>query len=488
MARILVVDDHAPSRSLVSWCLQSCGHETVEAGDGVEALAVARADCPDLVISDALMPRMDGFSLCRAWMADSALAQVPFLFYSASYPSESDRQFGLSIGASGYLKKPMPIDELVAVVESALQEHAEKSSQPALNGKAFDQTHYALVTRKLEAKIAELNAMNAAYKTQRQEYERLFSANPQPMWIYDSQTLKFLAANDAAVALYGYTREEWLAMTIKDIRHPAECDCLDAALARERGKPFSDADVWTHIRKDGSSLQVEVSAHSIDFNGRPARVVMAMDVTERLLAQEREKAHLHRIEDAMRGTIKVVNRMVELRDPYTAGHERRTAVLCDAIGTELGMSSDQLDGLTMAALVHDIGKIAIPTDILTKPGKLSEIERLYIQQHAEAGYELLKGLSFPWPIAEIVWQHHERMDGSGYPRGLSGEDILLEARILAVADTLEAMASHRPYRPAFPMEQALSQIEKKSGVLYDTDIAAACLRLFRERGYVLPGD
>jgi len=488
LAKVLIVDDHAPSRYLVNWCLTTYGHEVLEAADGVEALAIARADRPDLVITDALMPGMDGFSLCRAWMADGDLVHVPFLFYSASYPSRDDRNFGLSIGASGYLTKPMPPEELIAAIESVLDKTSQPPAKPTIRGDDFDKTHHLLVKKKLETKVAELNELAKAHKTQREEYERLFRANPQPMWIYDSETMKFLEVNDAAIARYGYAREEWLSMRITDIRPPDEIDRLHAVIAARQGKAFSNPDVWTHIKKDGTQIKVEISAHSLDFHGHAARVVMALDVTERILSQEREKNHLQRIEDAMRGTIMVVTRMVELRDPYTAGHERRTAQLCAAIGAELGMDADALDGLSMAAMVHDIGKISIPTDILTKPGKLSPIERLYIEQHAEAGYELLRGLSFPWPIAEIVRQHHERMDGSGYPQGLSGGDILPEARILAVADTIEAMASHRPYRPAFPIDQALAEIEMKAGVIYDKSVAEACLRLFRDRGYTLPVD
>jgi len=488
LAKVLIVDDHAPSRHLVNWCLSSYGYEVLEAADGVEALAVARTDRPDLVISDALMPRMDGFSLCRAWMADSDLVHVPFLFYSASYPSDDDRDFGLSIGASGYLTKPMPPEELISAIESVLKKTNQAFATPTIRGDDFDKTHHRLVNKKLETKVAELNKLANAYKTQRQEYERLFRANPQPMWIYDSETMKFLEVNDAAVARYGYAREEWFAMRITDIRPPDEIDRLHEVIADRQGRTFSNPDVWTHIKKDGTQIKVEISAHSLDFDGHAARVVMALDVTEKILIQEREKIQLQRIEDAMRGTIMVVTRMVELRDPYTAGHERRTAQLCTAIGAELGMDPDALDGLTMAAMVHDIGKISIPTDILSKPGKLSPIERLYIEQHAEAGYELLREVSFPWPIASIVRQHHERMDGSGYPQGLSGDEILPEARILAVADTIEAMASHRPYRPAFPVDQALAEIEMKAGVVYDTSVVEACLRLFRERGYTLPVD
>lgn len=486
MATILIVDDHGPSRSFVSWCLQALGYQTLEAQDGVEALAVARVDRPDLVLSDALMPRMDGFSLCRAWMADPQLATVPFLFYSGSYPSEADRAFGLSIGASGYLTKPMSPEDLAAAIDRTLQDHTRHASGRSLNGVDFDATHSHLVTRKLEAKIVELNAVSEAYKNQREEYERLFRSNPQPMWICDPDTLRCLAVNDAAVSVYGYSRDEWLTMRTPELSGAVAPESSDDRLETDRAVPLHGNEVATHTKKDGSKILVEISAHALDFGGRPARVVMALDVTERIRAHEREQVHLQRIEEAMCGTITVVTRMVEVRDPYTAGHERRTAELCRAIGLELNLGSDQIDGLVMAAMVHDIGKIAIPSDILTKPGKLSQIERMYIEQHAEAGYDLLKGVPFPWPIAEIVYQHHERMDGSGYPRGLEGAAILLQARILAVADTLEAMASHRPYRPAFSIEAALKEIETKAGITYDEPVAKACLRLFRNKGYALP--
>lgn len=486
MATILIVDDNLTGRSLLSWSLQAHGYNTLEAGDGIEALSLARKDRPDLVISDALMPRMDGFSLCRQWMADRDLARIPFIFYSASYPSDIDREFGLSIGARGYFTKPMPIDQLIAEAEAQLVEDAGENRLAVESEDEIENAHREIVTRKLEAKIAELKDLNTAYKRQSEEYARLFRANPQPMWIYDPSTLRFLAVNDAAVAVYGYSHGEWMEMTIHDIRPGEDKDRLHAQLTTEADIAFSDADVWTHVKKDGSAIQVEVSAHSLEYEGRPARVVTALDVTERVKTQAREQAHLKSIEEAMQGTIAVVTRMVELRDPYTAGHQRRTAALCAAIGRELGLPAGQVDGLTMAALIHDIGKISIPTDLLTKPGRISALELSYIQQHAELGYELLQKVPFPWPIANIVRQHHERMDGSGYPQGLQGDEILLEARILAVADTIEAMASHRPYRPACPIDQALEQVESNAGSLFDSAVAAACLRLFREQGYTLP--
>jgi putative nucleotidyltransferase with HDIG domain len=175
-----------------------------------------------------------------------------------------------------------------------------------------------------------------------------------------------------------------------------------------------------------------------------------------------------------------------MRDPYTAGHERRVAEIAVAIGREFGFDDRRLEGLRVAGYLHDVGKMTIPSEILSKPGRLSAIEFQLIQGHAKASYDVLKDVEFPWPVAQVALQHHERIDGSGYPQGLKGEDIMIEARIMAVADVLEAMSSHRPYRPGLGIEKALAEIERGRGSVYDTRAADACLRLFREKGYVVP--
>jgi HD-GYP domain-containing protein (c-di-GMP phosphodiesterase class II) len=169
-----------------------------------------------------------------------------------------------------------------------------------------------------------------------------------------------------------------------------------------------------------------------------------------------------------------MSHIVELRDPYTSGHERRVADLATAIGGQLGLEADRLDGLRLGALIHDVGKLAVPAEILAKPGRLTDIEFRLIMQHSQAGYDILAGIEFNWPVAEMVLQHHERCDGSGYPRALTGDDILLEAKILAVADVVEAMSSHRPYRAALGMEVALAEISEGAGMRYDADVAVAC--------------
>jgi PAS domain S-box-containing protein/putative nucleotidyltransferase with HDIG domain len=184
---------------------------------------------------------------------------------------------------------------------------------------------------------------------------------------------------------------------------------------------------------------------------------------------------------ALRKTINVLSAAVEARDPYTAGHEQRVASIARMIGQEVGLTPHQLTGLELAGLVHDVGKIQVPAEILSKPGRLTDPEMALVRQHPVVGAKLLEGIDFEWPIQAIIRQHHERIDGSGYPDGLRGDDILLEARIIAVADTLEAMASHRPYRPAQGVEHAAAEIRDGAGKRYDSEVAAACLKLIEEQ-------
>lgn len=177
---------------------------------------------------------------------------------------------------------------------------------------------------------------------------------------------------------------------------------------------------------------------------------------------------------------------VEMRDPYTAGHQRRVAQLAIAIAKELHLSQEQIEGIHLAGVVHDVGKIRIPAEILSKPGRLTPLEFELIKQHAQSGYEILKSIDFPWPIAQIVLQHHERLNGSGYPQALKNDQILLEAKIIAVADVVESMTSHRPYRPGLGIDAALQEIALHKGELYEPAAVEACIRLFQEQAYVLP--
>ena len=208
-------------------------------------------------------------------------------------------------------------------------------------------------------------------------------------------------------------------------------------------------------------------------------------ITLRTKAERDRIAYEHQhheeiLRKSLEESIQAIADTVEMRDPYTAGHQRRVGELAVAIAQELGLPEDTIHGIRLAASIHDLGKINVPAEILAKPGKLSNIEVMLMQTHAQAGYDILKAIKFPWPIAIIVWQHHERLDGSGYPQRLKNGEIVLESRIMAVADVVEAMASHRPYRASLGIDAALAEIERGRGSVYDSAVVDACLKVFRE--------
>lgn len=240
------------------------------------------------------------------------------------------------------------------------------------------------------------------------------------------------------------------------------------------------SEVFEAACKDGSKkvvnfilVQMELGQHLLACN----------DITGLVKAEDALKQSMVKLERAMEGTISVMAHAVEVRDPYTAGHQRRVTNLAYAIGKALDLTEHEIEGLRMAGLIHDIGKLYVPAEILSKPGKLSDIEFELVKTHVEAGYDILKNVEFPWPVATFVHQHHEKLNGSGYPKGLKNGQILLGAKILTVADVVEAMASHRPYRPSLGIDVALEEIERNKNIFYDPDVVDACVRLFREKGF-----
>lgn len=241
-------------------------------------------------------------------------------------------------------------------------------------------------------------------------------------------------------------------------------------------------------RKDGSDIQVSYStAPVLDAkNNVIGTVAVLYDITEKMKLEAKLMNSLEKVTRVVDETVNALASAIEKSDPYTAGHQQRVAQLACAIAGEMGgFDDDRMKGLRTAAMIHDIGKLYVPSELLSKPGQLTDIEFGLIKTHPQAGYEILKEIEFPWPIARIVQQHHERLDGSGYPVGLAGDDILLEARIVGVADVVESMSSHRPYRPGKGTKFALREIKMARESSYDPIVVDSCLALFRN-GFVLP--
>jgi len=282
--------------------------------------------------------------------------------------------------------------------------------------------------------------------------------------------------NKATLDLSGYGKDELTGRSIELLFREKDfkSTLLDKAIKRK----IIRNDEFSLKTKTGGNIPVIFSSSAMmdGAEGMAGIVCIVKDITERKQAEEK----LKKTRDAALDTM---SKIIETKDPYTAGHQQRVCQLAIRIAQEMTLSEDKTEGIRIASLIHDIGKIGIPTEILSKPSRLSDIEFSLIKNHSQIGYDILKSDDFSYPVAQIVFQHHEKINGSGYPRGLKGDEILLEAKIIGVADVVEAMSSHRPYRPALGIDKALEEISQNRGILYNPEAVDICIKLFKERGF-----
>jgi PAS domain S-box-containing protein len=303
--------------------------------------------------------------------------------------------------------------------------------------------------------------------------------------LVDDQDGNFKYANKRYAEMFGYSLKEMNNQSIRTLVHPDDLDrVLQYHYCRHEGKKSPSRFSFKGIKKGGSPIFLEMEVVPLKEKGRKTGTRSYIwDVTVHQKAQDQVQETLEKLRRSLNATIHAMALTVEVRDPFTSGHHRRVADLARAIATEMKVSKDQIDGIRAAGAIHDLGKICVPAEILSKPGKLNSSEFDLIKAHPKVAYDILKDIEFPWPVALIVHQHHERLDGSGYPQGLKGDHILLEARIIAVADVVEAMSSHRPYRPSLGLENALEEIATHRGSYYDPKVVDACTRLFNEKRF-----
>ncbi|MFA5079278.1 MAG: PAS domain S-box protein, partial [Dehalococcoidia bacterium] len=586
---------------------------------GREAIESALKNPPDIIVTDILMPVMDGFELCRQWRANETLSHIPFVFYTATYTDLKDEKFALSLGADRFVIKPQQPEALLKIIREVLAKprKAKQSAPMKTPEKEAEQLqqYNEVLFRKLEKKVKQLEDVIEQKEKSEDElreselkYRTLITQSPDGIFVVDLNG-KFLSVNRMMCENLKYSEGEMLSMGIWDIvpqeyieqhkkrlieimagkatNEPAEyivrgkdgttfsVEILSApyyegqklvgfqGIARditarkkteemlraseekyrslvenindvfytldsqgaityvspvvERLSKYKAADLigksftsiihpddlpgiiesfnrlvagqmepseFRIVDKDGRVIHVHTSSRPIYENGQIVGITaLITDITDRKQAEMDLIKSYQKTKKTLSDAINTMAKIVEMRDPYTAGHQQRVAELAVAIAREMGYRGDHLENLHMAAAIHDIGKIYVPSDILSKPGKLSPVEFNLIKTHSKGSYEIVQNMDFPTVIARSVLQHHERIDGSGYPDGLKGEAITREAKVIGVADVVEAMSSHRPYRPALGTDKALEEITANKGRLYDVDVVDACLRVFRERSF-----
>lgn len=730
MTKCLIVDDSAVNLYLLRSILHSKDWDVFEAQNGKIALEIAKSRPLDIIISDILMPVMDGYDLIRQCKSDDHLKTIPFVFYTATYTEARDEKFAMSLGADRFVIKPQEPEVLLDILNGLLEERKKNgipSPKPFEEEMEFLRQHNETLFRKLEKKMSDLEKANRELETLGENYRLIlenvtdvilmigtdlhlvnvtpslekvlgykpedfigrnisdmvdiftpkslklaltdvveilqgatikekiyefvaidgtikygevsgapiirdgkitgmvsaarditkrrqaqhalmaseerfvtaFQSSPAAKFISTLHEGRYIDVNHSALALLGYTREEMIGHSVKELSvwaNPEDRDRYVPKLAKDRSIRNENIRIKT---KSGEIREVLWSCEIVELNNEDVMLSFLYDITDRKLAEEKyrnlfenvqegiglttpegkfimanqsmalmlgydfprevidsikdinsqlyvdpeervkmiealeeqgfvknyevryykkdrsiiwvsislravrdsrgkvlyyegimtditeRKKNIESLRNALEGTVHALASIVETRDPYTAGHQQRVSELARAIAAEMGLPHDRVEGLRVAATIHDIGKIAVPAEMLTKPTKLTKIEFTIIQTHVQAGFDILKDVEFPWPVARMVVEHHERINGTGYPNALTGDNILQESKILAVADVVEAMASHRPYRPSLGVEPALQEIEKNKGILYDTEAADACLRLFREKGFIL---
>ena len=386
--------------------------------------------------------------------------------------------------AKNYIVAPLKVEEKVigAMFITSSQEEVTEEEKKMIQTftRAASQ---AITNAKLHLQIEK---MRKALFHEKELLDVLMDNIPDSIYFKDVKS-RFIRINRAQVKALGIT-DPHQAVGKTDFNffseEHAEKAYRDEQEIIKTGKPLIGK-IEKDIRPNGWSRWVSTTKVPIlDEKGKVIGIVgISRDITQYEKTKEELKHALNQLRESLGKIVQVVTLMVERKDPYTAGHQRRVADLARAIAKEMSLSSEQIEAIRIAGTIHDIGKINIPTEILGKPGRISESEFSIIKSHPKVGYEIIKRIEFPWPVADIVLQHHERMDGSGYPQGLKDDEILLESRILAVADVVEAMSSHRPYRPALGIDIALEEVVKNRGKLYDTEVVDTCLKLFKERGF-----
>ena len=453
--RVLIVEDSEDDALLTIRELKKGGYEPeYERVETAEAMRIPLQEKSwDIILCDYSMPKFSG-PAAIALLKETGI-DLPLIIVSGAIGEETAVDC-MRFGARDYVMKGN-LFRLVSAIERELREaESRRQRKQAEDALRESEIRYRELFDNMGSGVAVYEARN------------------------DGKDFVFKDYNAAAGMLDKTPRGQAIGRSVVDV-FPGV-------------KEFGLLDVFQRVYRTGKAERHPVTFYKDEkISGWRENYVYKLssgeivavfeDTTNQKRAEDELQKALESLRKSFSATVQVLVSAVETRDPYTAGHQTRSADLARTIATEMGLPQNRIDGIRMAGAIHDIGKMSVPAEILSKPTKLTELEFSLIKEHANKGFEMLKDVDSPWPLAEIVHQHHERMDGSGYPRQLKGEEIIMEARILAVADVVESMASHRPYRPALGVNAALAEIENNKGTLYDADAVDVCLRLFSEKDY-----
>jgi len=442
---ILIVDDDADFRENLSGIIRKEGYVPVTAATGREALERSMEHGVAVALIDLKLGDMSGIEVLKGIKERSPTTEGIFV---TGYASQSSAIEAINLDAYRYVEKPFDIGRLLGMIRRAI----------------------------------EKQELAKALHESEERYRTLFEESRDAIFI-TSPDNRFVQLNQASLDLLGYAREDLMKLRPSDMFVDiADFRQIDREM-QARGY-IKDYEVAFRCRQgDGVDCLISSTGRLIDACNILEYQTIVKDMTKQKETRQRLESTLHLLRKNLDGVIKLVTQLVEKKDPYTAGHQRRVTELARSIAQEMELPASQIDAIRMAGRVHDIGKISLPAEILNKPGGLSPIEMTLLKAHSRIGYDILREIEWPCPIPEIVLQHHERMDGSGYPQGLSGENILVEARILGVADVVESMNSFRPYRPSLGLDRAIEEIIENRGTLYDPEVVDACVRLFKEKGF-----
>lgn len=464
---ILLIDDEPDILDLLKEQLEPKGYRCLLATSGERGLATLESEPVDVVICDIHLGRMDGITVLRI-VSENWPDTVRIALSGAG--DKDDIAQAINRGnAHAYFNKPWDVEALLTGLSSALWNRRQAVEQK-------QQTQHHMATLEEERNEA-VNLFQSLTK----------AASDSIMVVSDDS--RFTYWNRAAELMFGYSRAEAIGRDLKDMIVEPNRSPVDQGNARDRfrltgqGRWVDKTTEMVGKHRDGHQFPVEASVSAVKLRGHWHGMGIIRDITERKRIELESAKHGEQLHGTLIKTIGAIGAMVEKRDPYTSGHQNRVSQLCVAIASEMGLSEEQIEGIKLGSTIHDIGKIYIPAEILNRPGKLTNAEFEIIKTHPAVGYDIIKDVDFPWPIASMVRQHHERLDGSGYPDGLSGDAIVIEAQIIAVADVVEAIASHRPYRAALGIHVSLDEIRKHRNVFFNPDVVDACLKLIEGDGF-----